>query len=73
MKYQRDTPIGTHLIDGEPFFLLRAKDLLAIPTLVHYSRLANTNAPEVAAGVSAVTVEFAEWQARNPEHVRLPD
>lgn len=73
MKYRRDTPIGENLKDGEPFFLIRAQDLLSIPALMHYARLAKNSAPDVATDVQAVIVSFVEWQAEHPDEVGVPD
>jgi hypothetical protein len=73
VKYRRDTPIGENLKDGEPFFLLRGQDLLAVPALMHYTRLAQNSAPDVAQEMNAIVVQFMEYQAEHPTDVKVPD
>lgn len=60
----------------EPIFILRAKDLLSVPTIVKYLNLYGEFMPsDVTFEASVVnTIEgFKQWQKDNPDKVRWPD
>jgi len=64
---------GTAIPDGEPYWVLRAKDTFTIPVLMAYRTLADvTGLPgEFLADIDAHMKRVGEWQA---EHgVKLPD
>lgn len=59
----------------EPLFLLRAQDQAA-PAAVHaYLDAAQFNgaAAEHQDGITRAAIEFVQWQAANPNKVKVPD
>ncbi len=61
---------------GEPFFVLRAKDIFAVMGVNNYSKLVDEYGPldvEFHAAVMDVAQEMREWQMANPERVKYPD
>jgi hypothetical protein len=59
----------------EPVFIIRGKDLLAVPTIAQYQRLASEAAldPKFVTSLNEVISTVAEFQANNAEIVRLPN
>jgi hypothetical protein len=72
---------GRRIVDecensGEPYFVVRAKDVLSIMTLVEYQRLIDTYRPSnhvMGQQISEIRAQFAKWMDENPEQVHLPD
>ena len=65
---------GAPVVD-EPVFVLRARDMLAPRVVVRWASLAeqaNVSRDKVASALRRAK-EMADWQARNPDCVRLPD
>lgn len=59
--------------DSEPLFTIRAQDVLAVPALVRYKRLAEASKLfDHAAQVDQAIMEFTRWQDANTERVRNP-
>ena len=74
MKYRVDQPLDLHLHDGEPVFVLRSQDVLAVPAITQYARLAvQIGEYELSRQVQAAALEVAEWQAAHPDLVKVPD
>lgn len=72
MKYQHAydqvrNAIG--LEDGEPFFILRGNDMLAIPTIYAYRKLLESH--QLPRMSDAVMQTFFDW--RKSHGVKLPD
>ena len=69
-KYQDRNPFEG-LLPGEPWFFMRARDILSVDTLRHYGMMCRIlrleqNAKEIEALVGV----FSEWQEKN--HAQLP-
>ena len=65
-RYENDDPM--------PEFPLKAKDMLAIETITFYRAACLAyGLDEQAAQVELAVAEFREWQARNPDRMKLPD
>ena len=68
--------IDVRLHDGEPYFLLRAQDLIA-PCIVQLYALHLTSMygvpKEKIASVRKVVAEMRKWQAANAKLTKLPD
>lgn len=74
MKYSTPEAFAAKLMPGEPYFCLRARDVLAMPALLLYaSSLAAAELRTQSQEVQAIAVSFAEWQKANPDLVHLPD
>ena len=86
-KYADVNPL-TKLHDGEPYFFIRAQDLLSSHAVVHYSELLQREADKAykagdirlweslsdqASQVAGFAQRFIEWQKEYPEFVKLPD
>ena len=57
-----------------PEFVLNATDRLALNTMAHYRRLClSIGLVEQAHRVLMAEQEFADWQAANPNELKLPD
>ena len=73
----RSANIALECMDsGEPFFVLRAKDIFAVMGVNNYSKLVDEYGPldvEFHAAVMDVAQEMREWQMANPERVKYPD
>lgn len=67
--------ILSHLIEDEPIFVFRAKDLLSTFALDEYAKMVekfNPDSPQLVSIVDA-TNDFREWQRNHPGLVHLPD
>jgi hypothetical protein len=74
VKYQSSQPPDLFLHDQEPFFLVRAQDVLAVPAITQYAVLARQiGEHDLARQVLAAAVEVAEWQRDHAELVGVPD
>lgn len=61
---------------GEPYFVLRAKDVFSLEALIHYLELFVRRGPDDESYSDAITScasEFVHWRDHNPEKVRYPD
>lgn len=61
---------------GEPFFLIRGKDELAVPAIAAYAVLyghATEQMDLIDNDVMKVAQRVADWQAHNPHLTKLPD
>jgi hypothetical protein len=60
---------------GEPVFVLRAKDRLALDTIDAYGHTALTEGAtdDFMDALLDVEREFATWRADNPDAMKLPD
>lgn len=73
-KYASVEEFAGKLNPGEPYFLVRAQDMLSIITLARYAAaLAQVGLLAQRQEIEALTVAFAEWQSEHPELVKLPD
>lgn len=64
------------LEDDEPFFVLRGKDLLVVPTLTEYRRLAQlfTNDIHFDVNLKSVVNEFIKYRdGRGRHRMKFPD
>lgn len=64
------------MVTGEPFFILRAKDLFSVMAISEYLRLIEQYAPEnfeFQEGVFESLKTIKEWQKNHPEQLRYPD
>lgn len=60
--------------DPMPEFIIKAKDRLAIPTIIAYKNFCRDhNLWDQAHEVTKAHEEFFEWQYRNPDKVKMPD
>ncbi len=60
----------------EPIFILRARDLLSVPTILKYLELYGEFMPRTVdfeASVVNAVEGFRQWQQDNPDKVRWPD
>jgi hypothetical protein len=74
LKYRSDQPLELLLNEAEPFFLIRAQDVLSIPAIVQYAALAKAiGQDELCRQVQAAALEFADWQRDNPGMTKVPD
>jgi hypothetical protein len=71
VEREPDNPFG----DGEPVFLLRARDVTSGAVLDEYKRQSETyGAPaEHLAAIDGVRLAFARWQDANAALVKVPD
>lgn len=71
MKY----PELTDTFGGEPVFVLRAKDLAALPVLAHYlAECIRMGArPEHIGGVMEMIHAFAEYRRDHYKEMKVPD
>jgi hypothetical protein len=61
---------------GEPYFVFRAKDILALFPLKEYERVVELYGPddhEFAESVATRIAEFKTWQHGNVSKVKYPD
>lgn len=66
------------IAEDEPVFIIRAQDVLAIPTLVRYQnfRLAAEEtppSPEWQDHLESVIDDFETWKGDNADKMKLPD
>ncbi len=86
-KYDGVNPLE-RLGKDEPFFIVRGQDLLSVEIVKAYSHLLQRESDKAAAdgnydlaeslSIDAVQVisvahRFLDWQAANPDKVKLPD
>jgi hypothetical protein len=65
---------GEAIPDDEPIFILRARDVLAVPLLKEYFALVYGQCGD--SHITAVRkrlAQFAKWQEENPGRVKKPD
>lgn len=60
-------------LDGEPVFIIRAQDKLAIKALSHYSGLAREVNAHNFYRTNKAIAQFEQWQQANEAKVRIPD
>jgi len=73
VKYDPSVPIQLYLHHGEPYFVLRAQDVLSLGVLAYYQLVAQASGAENAQAMAAVLVEFSDWQTAHGDLVKLPD
>lgn len=61
------------MLDGEPVFLIRAQDKLALETLSNYFLKARESKAANIGRVARIVEDMKKWQEENPGKVRLPD
>lgn len=74
-------PKGLRIVEecqetGEPYFVVRAKDVLGIMILVEYARLLELYRPtnfDMAEAIANARNSFTQWMDENPTAVHLPD
>lgn len=72
-KYLNENPFEK-LHAGEPWFFLRAQDKLSIQALQEYKHLLYVEGlDEASDSIWDLMQEFAKWQKKNPDKVKLPD
>jgi hypothetical protein len=61
--------------EGEPCFILRAKDRCAVDAILAYADLCRLagSPPEHVAEVGRQAQRFERWQAENLERLKIPD
>lgn len=62
--------------NGEPVFVIRAKDIFALPTLSKYLGMVRTQGPTnpaYEADIENIFQAFRTWQEENIGQVRYPD
>lgn len=65
------TASKTKLIDNEPVFLIRGRDMLAVSALIVYARkLEERDRADEADAAFDAAMEMSEWQRDNPEKVK---
>ena len=59
----------------EPVFILRAQDILAPRVVVRWAHLTEGAASpqDKVHGASLIAKQMADWQAKNPDRVKVPD
>jgi len=57
--------------DDEPIFILRAKDICALPTILQYAGFVSNN--DHRRNVSKRATEFHDFSANNPDRMKQPD
>ncbi len=78
-KYKTDSDItkldGTPIPDDEPIILFRAKDKLTPQMLEAYKKLCLDAGcqPGQIESLDPMIEKFKNWQAANPDKVKLPD
>lgn len=60
-------------LDGEPIFLLRAKDNLALDIVEEYYNRADVNKATNLSRVRNVINKMSEWRKANPNKCKNPD
>lgn len=78
-KYKTDGNItktdGTPIPDDEPLILFRAKDKLLPQVLENYKKLCQDAGcqPRQVETLGPLIQQVKDWQAANPDKVKLPD
>ena len=78
-KYKTDGNItkmdGTPIPDDEPLILFRAKDKLLPQVLENYKKLCQDAGcqPQQVESLGPLVQQIKDWQAANPDKVKLPD
>jgi len=62
-----------HMLDGEPVFLIRAQDILALEIVEKYYNLADVNKTRNLGRVRSVMKKMQEWRNENRDRVKVPD
>ena len=57
--------------EDEPIFILRAKDICALPTILQYAGFVNNE--EHKRAVNKRVTEFHNFSANNPDRMHMPD
>lgn len=60
-------------LDGEPVFIIRAKDKLSYEIVQHYLTLAIANGCTNTGRSTKCLQKIKDWQEANPNKVKLPD
>lgn len=71
-KYEYINPL-TKLHEGEPFFFLRAQDLLSTHAVRQYAEAVAVTDPVGAQECREFADRMEKWQDENPTLVKLPD
>lgn len=74
-------PKGLRIVEeceatGEPYFVVRAKDMLGLMVVIEYARLLEIYRPgafDMAEGIANARNSFVKWMDENPTAVHLPD
>lgn len=61
------------LLDGEPVFIIRAQDKVAMDALVSYHEKSKALGGRNLGRVQAVLNRMLGWQKQHPNRVKLPD
>ena len=66
---------GTPIPDDEPLILFRAKDKLTPQLIENYKKLCQEAdcPPQQVSSLDQLIQQFKDWQAANPDKVRIPD
>ena len=61
--------------DDEPIFILRAQDILSLPTLRHYTDQASEEGadPSFLENLRQAGNTFEDWRIKNSGRVKFPD
>lgn len=76
MEYRKDTSeIMEKLHDGEPVFIIRAQDELAVEVIRHYEIVASNAGcdPSFLQGCLEARDEIQNWQVEHSDLVKRPD
>lgn len=73
-KYGTALRLEGKLLPGEPWFALRAKDLLALDAVEEYANICLAhNLHDHAAGVLKALEQMKAWREANRDKVKIPD
>lgn len=71
MKYENIDP-RNKLNENEPYFFLRAQDILSVATLYEYRHILFIRGLDTTS-IEKVINEFQNWQSNNLGKIKLPD
>lgn len=71
----KDVKLLLDIPEDEPIFIIRAQDVVAIPTLMDYSLSAESANVSVAfiGEMHKVVAEFEDWKKRHGDKMKVPD
>jgi hypothetical protein len=61
------------MLDGEPVFLIRAQDSIAITAVNEYLKFSQRDGGRNTMRTETQLERMREWQKANPKKVKLPD
>lgn len=61
------------VLDGEPVFIIRAQDALAMDVVSTYLKLASERNAKNTGRVSYQLTRIHDWQEAHPKRIKVPD